>query len=191
MINASRTAGVGLILVALAGAHLAQRPRTTGNTSTTDPPRTVAPAPQSVSAKYEGGVFGQTKKMDGTLSFDDVNSRLVFRDKNQREVISIPFASIKGAYADTHSVRPAAATAASYIPYAFPAAFVRHKVRYLTLEYVDPDNKVSGLTSFKLENREVLESTLNTLAAKSGLTARGQIFVRKAPDAAASPAPTP
>ena len=38
----------------------------------------VPPAPQTVKVKYEGGVFGYTEKMDGTLTFDDQNRRLVF-----------------------------------------------------------------------------------------------------------------
>ena len=29
-------------------------------------------------AKYEGGIFGYNKTMEGTLSFDDTNQRLLF-----------------------------------------------------------------------------------------------------------------
>ncbi|MCV4633028.1 hypothetical protein OFB83_30980, partial [Escherichia coli] len=35
------------------------------------------PAPQSFKAKYEGGILGYNRKLDGTLQFDDANSRLV------------------------------------------------------------------------------------------------------------------
>ena len=74
---------------------------------------------------------------------------------------------------------PAAATVAQHIPYGFPASFIKTKVRYLTLQFSDPDSKVSGITSFKLENKDILESALVTLADKAGLTLRGDIYVRK------------
>ena len=174
----------GLVLaMMIAGATPAQRPRTINQ----DKAETAAnvpsppPAPQTVKAKYEGGVFGYNKKIDGTLNFDDANQRLVFKDSKQKELLFVPYNAVTGAYADTHSVRPAAATVASNIPsiYALPAHFVKTKVRYLTLQYDDPDSKVKGVTSFKLENKDILDSVLNTLAGKAGLNKRGDVFVKK------------
>jgi hypothetical protein len=171
------------LMMVLAYAVFGQRPRsmnqeTDGSTKTATPPPT--PAPQTVKAKYEGGVFGHDKKMEGTLSFDDTNNRLVFRDGKKREVISIPYTSLTGAYGDTHSVRPAAATVISHVPlYGIPASFVKTKVRYLALQYNDPDSNVAGVTSFRLENKDILDSVLSTLASKAGLSPRGNIFVRK------------
>jgi hypothetical protein len=52
-------------------------------------------------------------------------------------------------------------------------------VQYLTLQYNDPDSKVSGTASFKLDSKDILDSVLYTLANKSGLTRRGEVFVRK------------
>src|SRR5438034_6804699 len=174
---------IALVVIA-AGAALAQRPRTmtqdTAEASTTMP--VPPPAPQTVKAKYEGGVFGYNKKMDGTLSFDDTNQRLVFRNEKQKEILFVPYSALTGAYGDTHSVRPAAATAASNVPYlGLPLGLIKTKVRYLTLGYNDPDSKVSGVTSFKLENKDILDSVLATLAGKAGLTKRGEVFVRKKP----------
>jgi hypothetical protein len=119
--------------------------------------------------------------MDGSLTFDDANQRLVFKNDKQKEILFIPYNALTGAYADTHSVRPAAATVASNIPsiYALPAHFIKTKVRYLTLQYNDPDSKVMGVTSFRLENKDILDSVLNTLAGKAGLNRRGDIFVKK------------
>ena len=174
----------GVVLVTMtAGAALAQRPRTMtqdkteATTNVTPPP----PAPQTFNAKYEGGVFGYSKKMEGTLTFDEGNQRLVFKDAKQKELLFIPYNALTGAYGDTHSVRPAAATVASNIPsiYALPAHFIKTKVRYLTLQYSDPDSKVMGVTSFRLENKDILDSVLNTLAGKAGLSRRGDIFVKK------------
>lgn len=142
---------------------------------------TPPPAPATVKAKYEGGVVGYGKR-DGTLTFDDVNNRLVFQDKKTgKEFLSMPYSVIVAAFADTQSRRPTAATvAASTVPYGLglPALLFKKKSRYLTLNYRDPDTKAEGITSFKLENKEILASVLYTLGQKAGLTQRGDAFIR-------------
>jgi len=66
--------------------------------------------------------------------------------------------------------------------FTLPARFIKTKVRYLTLQYSDPDSKVNGITSFKLENKEILASVLATLAQKAEMTKRGDIYVKKRDD---------
>ena len=119
------------------------------------------------------------------MTFDDVNNRLVFKDKKPPKEIHLPYESITSAFADTQKRRPAAATVASHIPsiYSLPARFIKTKVRYLTVQYSDPDSRVAGVTSFKLENKEMLESVLATLAQKAGMTLRGDVYVKKRDDA--------
>ncbi len=183
MFKGLRSITAVVLVIMISGAALAQRPRTLTQdkpepaTNVPPPP----PAPQTVNAKYEGGVFGYNKKMEGTLTFDDTNQRLLFRNDKQKEILFVPYNALTGAYGDTHSVRPAAATVASNIPsiYALPAHFIKTKVRYLTIQYSDPDSKVAGVTSFRLENKGILDSVLNTLAGKAGLSKRGDIFVKK------------
>ena len=182
MLNRSRPIATAALLITVSVTTFAQRPRMSNDdaakpaTAATPP----APAPQTVKAKYEGGVFGYSRKMDGTLTFDDANQRLLFRDEKQKEILFVPYKALTGAYADTHSVRPAAATVASHVPlYGIPAGFIKTKVRYLTLQYNDPDSNAAGITSFRLENKDVLDSVLNTLANKAGLTPRGEVFVKK------------
>ncbi len=175
----------GLIaLLFIPGIALSQRPRSTtadDSKASTNMP-TPPTAPPTVKAKYEGGIFGYSKRLDGTLNFDDTNERLVFRDSKGKELFPIPYKSISGAYADSHRVQPAAATVASHIPYVgLPASLIKTKVRYLTLQYNDPDSNVSGVTSFKLDNKDILDSVLYTLATKAGLTSRGEVFIRKKP----------
>jgi hypothetical protein len=175
-----------LILIGvLAISAQAQRPRTM-DAATDDAARatpTPAPAPQTFKAKYEGGVIGYAKKQDGTLTFDDTNSRLVFRNKQQKEVLFIPYDAISAAYPDTQSRRPAAATVIGSIPAPYglniPAWFVKKKYRYLTMHFNDADTNVNGLTSFKVANKELLTSVLNTLATKADLTQRGDGYIRK------------
>lgn len=174
-----------LVVGALAGGAYAQRPRTTtqDNDSSATKPAPPPAAPRTFKAKYEGGIVGYRKKQDGTLTFDDTNERLLFRDKKGKEVLFIPYKAIIAAYPDTQSRRPTAATIISSVPVPYglniPAMFVRKKYRYLTLNYEDPDTQVAGLTSFKVENKQMLESVLYTLANKAELTARGEGYVRK------------
>lgn len=96
----------------------------------------------------------------------------------------IPYNAVQSAFADTQKRRPAAASVARHIPYVgFPLGFIKTKVRYLTLQYNDPDTNVSGMTSFRLDNKDMVESAVYTLANKAGLTARGEIYVKKAASA--------
>ena len=179
-----RTVLTLLLLGLMLGGAVAQRPRTMEPEPDQKAPA-PAPAPKSVKAKYEGGVFGYNKTMEGTLTFDDENERLIFKDKKPPKEIHIPYNAIASAFADTQKRRPAAATVASAVPVIFtlPARFIKTKVRYLTIQYSDPDTKLTGVTSFKLENKEILASVLATLAEKAEMTQRGDIYVKKRDDA--------
>lgn len=180
-----RTIFTLLLLGVFLTGVFAQRPRAMDpapatQTSTSKTP--TKPAPKSMKAKYEGGVFGYRNTMEGTLIFDDENNRLLFKDKTPPKEITIPYGAITSAYADTQKKQPAAATVASHIPYGGLAGLIKTKVRYLTLQFEDPDSRVSGITSFKLENKDVIESVLVALAEKTGMTRRGDIYVKKKTD---------
>ncbi|MFN2491649.1 MAG: hypothetical protein ABR501_02050 [Pyrinomonadaceae bacterium] len=173
--------GILFLIVGMSVAVCAQRPRNIPNEPTNASKAMPPPAPQSMTAKYEGGIFGYNRTMEGTLSFDDTNKRLLFRNKQQKEVFFIPYNAVNSAFADTQKRRPTAATVAQHIPYfGFPIGFLRTKVRYLTLQYSDPDTHVAGVTSFRLANKDLVDSVVYALANKAGLTPRGEIYVRKA-----------
>jgi TonB family protein len=171
-----------ILIFLIAVGALAQRPRAVE--PRIDESAKVAPpaAPQSVKAKYEGGVFGYRKKQDGFMVFDDPNNRLLFKDKTQKDVLFIPYAAVTQAFADTQSRRPGAASVVSSIPAPYgvtwPARFIKKKYQYLTMQFYDDESHVGGVTSFKLENKTLVESVVNTLANKAGLVVRGDIFVR-------------
>lgn len=178
--------GILLLTAGMAGVVCAQHPRAVDtSTTTTDASKSVpAPAPQTIRAKYEGGIFGYNRTIEGTLNFDDTNRRLLFRNKEQKEVFFIPYNAVNSAFADTQKRQPSAATVAQNIPYfGFPLAFLKTKVRYVTLQYSDPDTRVSGITSFRLDNKDLIDSVVYALANKAGLTPRGQIYVRTADSA--------
>jgi hypothetical protein len=175
-----------LFLTAAAGISIsAQRPRAI-DTATDASKATPAPPPPSMKAKYEGGVIGHSHTLEGTLSFDDTNSRLLFR-KDGQEVFFIPNIAVSSAFSATKKKRPAAATVASNAPYlGIPLGWIKTKVRYLTVQFSDPDTQVSGITSFRLENQSIVDSALYALARKSGLTPRGEIYVKKRDSAEAN-----
>jgi hypothetical protein len=174
-----------LLLLVMAAAAYAQ-PRPASKAEPTDASKAAPPpAPETMKAKYEGGIFGYNKTLDGTLSFDDTNQRLLFR-KNNKELFFIPYNAVTSAFSDTQKRRPAAATVAQNVPfYGWPLGFIKTKVRYLTLQYSDPDTRVSGVTSFRLDNKDLVDSAVYTLAKKAGLVPRGEIYVKKRDDAEA------
>ena len=177
-----KTISALILLGVLATGAFAQRPRSMDPAPAQTP--APAPAPKTVKAKYEGGVFGYTKTMEGSLTFDDGNNRLLFKDKKPPKELHIPYEAITSAFADTQKRQPAAATVASQVPliYSLPAHFIKTKVRYLTIQFQDPYSKVSVITSFKLENKQMLESVLKALAEKTGMTLRGDVYVKKRDD---------
>ena len=177
---------VMILTLASVGVAYSQRPREIepASTATDASKATPPPAPQTMKAKYEGGIFGYQKTMEGTLSFDDTNKRLLFKNKDQKEMFFIPYNAVQSTFADTQKRRPAAASVASHIPnVGFLLGLIKTKVRYLTLQYNDPDTNVSGTTSFRLDNKDMVDSAVYTLANKAGLTPRGEIYVKKAESA--------
>jgi hypothetical protein len=171
-----------LVFVAAAPSVLAQRPRAVENDpAAATPTPTPAPAPATVKAKYEGGMIGYPKA-DGFISFDDVNRRLVFQDKNRREVFSLSYDAMLAAWPDTKSrTSTAGQVIARTAPYGLglPALLFKDKSRYLVLRFSDPDVPTTdGMTSFKLESKEMLASVIHTLAQKAEMTQRGDAYIR-------------
>jgi hypothetical protein len=149
------------------------------------------PAPASVKAKYEGGMVGY-KKAEGTINFDDANSRLVFRDKLGHELFPLAYNALLMAWPDTKSRTSTAGRVVSMAaPYGLGLAglLMKNKSRYLVLRYQDPDTGTEGLTSFKISDKSMLASVLDTLADKAGLAQRGDAYVRRK-DASTTASPT-
>src|ERR1044072_6744341 len=121
------------------------QPPTTAQPNMPKPP----PAPASVNVKYEGGMVGY-KKAEGTLNCDDVNSRLVFRDKQGREVFPLAYNALMMAWPDTKSsTSTTGRVLASTVPYGLglPGLLLKNKASYIVLQYQDPDTGTEGTTS--------------------------------------------
>jgi hypothetical protein len=177
----SAFAAAALALSAAASAR-AQRPRPADTQAGPPAAQTNAtkprPAPPTVKAKYEGGVVGY-RKSDGTINFDDTNSRLVFRDKANKELFSIPYKAVVMAWPDTKSQTSTAGRVVSAVPYGgLPALLMKSKSRYLNVRYQDPDTGTEGAASFKIGDKDMLYSVLDTLGDKAALTQRGDAYIR-------------
>ncbi len=181
--------GLSLLTILLAGTALGQRPRITDDTAKQEeaaakPQPTPRPAPKFTKAKYMGGYFGLKQKMEGSLSFDDRNRRLVFRDKQEREVISISYDAVMATFADSEERRLMGDGTKTVVMgtagiLGLPALLFKKKFEYLTIQFKDPDTEVAGATQFKLKDKELVASMAHTLAEKAELIQRGQIYVRR------------
>jgi len=173
-----RLTTVAVLSLAMVSPLLSQTPKAADTSSRPKP----APAPKSVKAKYEGGIFGYTKKQEGTLNFDDEANRLVFRDKTGKEVLFIPYTAITQEFADTQANRPKSASILGSVPVPYginPIGLIKTKNQYVTIQFFDEQGHVSGITSFRVDNKDICNSVVGTIADKAGLEPRGELFVRQ------------
>jgi hypothetical protein len=180
-----------LLLMMAAGAAFGQRPRVATAEDSPKPEETVskptpvpAPAPKLAKAKYMGGYFGLRQKQEGTLIFDDRNRRLVFRDKEEREVLSLSYDAVVAAFADSEERRTMGDGTKTVVMstagiLGLPALLLKKKFQYFTIQFKDPDTDVQGTTQFKMKDRELINSMVYALAQKAELIQRGQIYVRR------------
>lgn len=199
---------LSLLLLAAAvspGAVFAQRTRQMGDAPKTVPPpqqqqteqgpsdgqgkpKVMAPAPPAppkvVPAKYMGGFAGYRKKQEGMLTFDDRNQRLVFRDKNEKEVISISYDAVMVAFADSETRRLMGNGTQSVVLgaggiLALPSLLFKKKFEYLTIQFEDPESYLKGVTQFKLKDKDIIDSMAYALAQRAGLVQQGQVYTRR------------
>ena len=177
----ARAAALAFALALFTAAAHAQRPPAAEDPTARPAGRPASAPPASVKVKYEGGFLGH-RKQDGWLSFDDLNRRVVFKSKEQRELFSLSFDALLAAWPDTKSRRSTAGQViAATVPYGLglPGLLMKSKSRYLVLQFRDPDTRAEGLTSFKMQDKEMVASVLSTLAQKAQLTQRGEAYIRR------------
>lgn len=135
---------------------------------------------QTVEARYEGGMFGYSKKESGYLRMDDENRRLVFLNKEKKEIFGLPYDSLLVLYPNSQSVTSTTGNVVRHIPLpgAGLAGLIKEKRRFMVVQFSDPDVAVNGTASFKIDDKVVLDSLMQTLAGKAGLTQRGDSYYR-------------
>ena len=114
------------------------------------------------------------------LKLDDENQRLVFFGKDKKESFAIPYKSLLVISPSSKSVTSTTGQVVRNIP--LPGAalggLIREKRRYLVVQFDDPDVDAKGVINFKLENKALLESVIQTLGQKAKLTQRGDAYYR-------------
>ncbi|HST50438.1 MAG TPA: hypothetical protein VLJ61_00405 [Pyrinomonadaceae bacterium] len=213
MKNASKFLSLVVLACGLSAVALAQRQRTVSDpTKPVPPPQqqeqteqqpaqaskvpTPPAPPRVVPAKYMGGFAGYRKKQEGMLTFDDRNRRLVFRDKNEKEILSISYDAVMVAFADHETRRlmgegTREATMGTVGILAAPGLLFKKKFEYLTIQFEDQDTYLKGTTQFKLANKEIIDSVAYALAQRAGLSQQGEIYTRKRNSASATPTSNP
>lgn len=141
----------------------------------------IQPAPKSVETKYQGGVIGFSKKQKGTLKFDDINLRLVFYNKENKEQFAISYDSMMVVAPSGKKVQSGTGRAISAIPIfgaGIGGSLLKKKKNYLVITFRDPDVQVQGTVNFLIDTNELLKSVVHTLGSKAELSRRGDAFFR-------------
>jgi hypothetical protein len=143
-------------------------------------PSAKTPPPSSVPAKYEGGMFGFSQRLNGTLKLDDANSRVVFYGQDEKELFGIPYDALLIIYPQSKSVTSTTGNVFKNVPLpgASLAGYLKEKRQYLIIQFDDPDVDTKGTVNFKFDNKEILDSVLLALADKAALQQRGDAFYK-------------
>ncbi len=166
-----------LVLGLFAGAFaVSAQPRPVD--TTTSAPVAVKPAPASFEAKYEGGMFGFAKREEGTLKFDDASERLVFFNKEQKEMFAIPYKSMLIVSPQSQSVQSTTGKVVGAVFSNIVGGFIKEKRRYLVINFDDPDVEAKGTVNFKIDDKELLDSVIAAIARKAELKQRGDAYYR-------------
>lgn len=170
---------LALAVFALGSAAIAQ-PRPVDKTAAT-PNTSQKTALSSVQAKYEGGMFGYSRKEKGTLKFDDDNERLIFLGEDGKEKFAIPYKAIVVIYPSEKKVQSGTGRAISAVPIlgaGLGGSLLKKKKHYLVLQFDDPDVDAKGAANFLLDTGGLLDSTIYSIGEKAKLVQRGDAFYR-------------
>lgn len=169
-----------LLFIALSvvccSAVLYAQPRPVEKTASPVP----ANAPTTYEARYEGGVFGASSKETGTLKLDDVNERVIFLRKDQKEMFSIPYSALLVIYPDSKVAVSKTGNVVSRLPLpgAGLAGLINSSTKYLIVNFDDPDIDAKGTANFKFDDKDKLVAFINTLGQKAKMKQRGDAYYK-------------
>ncbi len=145
-------------------------------------PKKTKPAPTSYKVKYQGGLFGFSKKQNGTIKFDDINERLVFFGKDGKEKFSIPYKAMQVIYPSQKKVQAGSGRAVGAVPVpgsGILGSLIKKRKNYMIIRFDDPDVDAEGTVNFLLDTEELLASAINSLGQKAKMRQRGDAYIRK------------
>jgi len=140
----------------------------------------AANAPTSYDARYEGGVFGASEKETGTLKIDDINERVTFYRKDQKEMFSIPYSALLVIYPDSKVGVSKTGNVVSKVPLpgAGLAGLINSTTKYVIINFDDPDIDAKGTANFKFDDKDKLLAFINTLGQKAKMKQRGDAYYK-------------
>lgn len=145
-----------------------------------------------INVRYEGGVYGfSSEKLAGTLSFNDGEQHLVFRDQSARRSFTIPYTAVQAVYAEIRKRAPQdmssmASIGMVMIPIVGPSLLgaqalkeaLKKKQQYVTFQYRDPLTNQFTTTYFKLHNKQDVDPLLTGIETKAAMIRRGDACFR-------------
>lgn len=145
-----------------------------------------------INVRYEGGVYGfSSEKLAGTLSFNDAEQHLVFRDQSARRSFTIPYTAVQAVYVEMRKRAPEdtssmASIGIVMIPTVGPALLgvqalkeaLKKKQPYVTFQYRDPLTNQFTTTYFKLHNKQDADPLLTGFETKAAMIRRGDACFR-------------
>jgi hypothetical protein len=135
----------------------------------------------SMEAKYEGGMFGYSRKEEGTIKLDDDNERFVFFGKDGKEKFAIPYEAIVVIYPSERKVQSGTGRAISAVPVlgaGIGGSLLKKKKHYLIVQFDDPDVRAQGAANFLVDTGDMLDSIVYSIGEKAKLTQRGDAYYR-------------
>jgi hypothetical protein len=134
-------------------------------------------------AKYEGGQPGIDKKHKGRISFDNEKRELVFLKGGKQRMFAIPYDSITIVTADEKARRRVKETIILGVTiiglFALPILFSKKKLRYVMVEYSDPEKESAGAAVFQVKGKDK-GGVLALLAQKANLERHSEdLFARE------------
>ncbi|MFV0389709.1 MAG: hypothetical protein ACK5NT_13240 [Pyrinomonadaceae bacterium] len=141
----------------------------------------LAKLPKEFKVRYEGGLFGFSKKMKGTLKFDEINKRVIFYGEDGKEKFSLPNSSIIAVSPNQTKVQSGTGKvigAAPVIGAGLLGSMIKKKKNYLLVQFSDPDVNASGIMNFLMESEPAQKSAVEAIGRRLGLRQRGDAYIR-------------
>jgi hypothetical protein len=137
---------------------------------------------ESFEVKYTGGLYGFSKSEHGTVAFDDINERLIFKGEDGKERFSLPYNTILIVYPSQTKVRSGTGRAVGALP--IPGAgiagmFMKKKKNYLVVRFEDTDVDAEGAINFLVDTADILRNSIYTIGEKAEMKPRGDAYIRK------------
>ncbi len=168
----------GLFLFALS-VNAQVRPADTEETEEEEPKAEML---ETFEVKYTGGIFGFSKSEHGTVAFDDINERLIFKGEDGKERFSVPYETIMVVYPSQKKVQSGTGRAVGAAP--LPGAsiagmFMKKKKNYLVIRFEDREVDAEGTINFLVDTEDILRNSIYTIGEKAEMKPRGDAYIRK------------